>query len=104
MGRRVTFQVKDAEGKNAADAYVSIQDGETLGSTNENGVLVAYVPAGRYTFVGAVGNDTAKTVKKVKEACKVNLTAEAGSTGSGPGGSVRYRCRGCLEHLRRPGG
>lgn len=83
---RVTVHVKDAEGNPASGIAVTAAqagDPETtdLGTTNEKGVLVAYLAAGTYGITAAVDENNLGKEVTVTEACKVVLDKDSMYTG-----------------------
>ena len=72
---RTVLQVQDAQGEKVANAEISRVSGESWGKTNNNGVLVKYLPVGNYTVWAEADGLKVQKQFAVKEAGTVIISA-----------------------------
>ncbi|MBQ6831347.1 MAG: leucine-rich repeat domain-containing protein [Oscillospiraceae bacterium] len=99
---RTTVQVKNTAGKTLSGALVSLSDGTALGSTNKNGVIVCYLPAGRYSLTASASGNIAKKTITVSGAGSVLLSIGTATNNGvvgviGTTGSNQYMDEGVAE-------
>ena len=70
---RVTFKVEDSSGAPVSDASIHLTAETVLGKTDEQGVLILYLPESTYIFSALVADQTVTRKTTVSNACLVTL-------------------------------